>query len=110
MKKLISLVAITLALVAGCSSTPDDKAALDRQAGFVCPLPGKVIYEAWGPHGLSKACASGGKRNGSFFAAEQGHVVIRGSYEAGQKYGEWEWLDSSGNVVRRGPGDASEHK
>jgi hypothetical protein len=84
--------------------------ALDREEGFVCPLPGKVAYEPWGPHGLSKACVMGGARNGSFFAAEQGRVVIHGNYENGQKQGTWEWVDSSGNVVRRTSGNASEAK
>ena len=87
-----------------------DKAALDRQERFVCPSPGKVVYESWGPRGLSKACVVGGTRNGSFFAAEQGHVAIRGNYENGQKQGSWEWLDSSGNIVRRGQDSASDAK
>lgn len=107
MKTHISFAAIALVLVAGCSSTRDDRAALDRQEGFVCSPPGKAVYEAWGPNGLSKACTVDGKRNGSFFTAEQGHVVIRGSYENGNEHGIWEWLDSSGNVVRRGQGGAS---
>lgn len=111
MRALISAVTIVIALIAGCSNTQDDKAALDSQEGFVCPPPGQVVYEAWGPHGLSKACeGADGQRNGSFFTAEHGHIVIRGSYEAGQKHGMWEWLDSNGRVVRHGRDDAPQVK
>lgn len=110
MKTIVSFIAISIAFAPGCSNSESDKAALNRQESFVCPPPGKVVYESWGPRGLSKACVVGGTRNGSFFAAEQGHVAIRGNYENGQKQGIWEWLDSSGNVVRRGQDSVSEAK
>jgi hypothetical protein len=101
--KLFSVLSSAgIAAISGCSSAADDRLALDRQDGFICEVPGKVSYQAWGPRGLSKGCESvTGAFEGSFFAAEYGRVVIRGAYKGGSPDGLWEWFDSDGKLTRR---------
>lgn len=103
MTKLFSVLsAAGIAVISGCSTAADDGLALDRQSGFICEVPGKVSYQAWGPHGLSKVCESvTGVAEGSFFAAEYGHVVIRGAYKGGKPDGLWEWFDGDGKMTRQ---------
>lgn len=102
-RSIISAVMTSCLLVgAGCTDLGADRSALDRQEGFACSAPGVPVYAAWGPRGLSKSCVtSDGTNVGSFLAAEQGRVVIRGRYVAGRRRGIWEWSDHSGQVQKR---------
>lgn len=76
----------------------EDRKALDAQTDFVCAEDHKVLYDAWSECGLKKECSDpiSGKTDGSYFAAQGGHLQSKSLYSQGRETGGWTWFDSNG--------------
>lgn len=96
--RLSFCIVIALALQACASdSRGDQNYELLSKESISCDPPASMEVQPWGKNGLSRSCSV---KSGSFVAAENGYVHLRGQYQAGKQAGIWRWYDENGNVVK----------